>query len=239
MVRRMRTAALVLAAGRGERLGSALPKAFVPLAGRSLLARSLEALASVPEIDLVVPVVAAEALDRFAALAAERAGIPKLAAPVPGGRERQDSMAAGLAALPSDVGWVAVHDAARPLVRARDVSRVIAAARATGAALLVTPVTDTVKRVRGGVVLETPDRAECFAAQTPQVFRAELLREALEKARAEGVLATDDAQLVERLGVAVHAVEGDPSNRKITRPEDLAWAELELARRAAGEGGRT
>jgi len=239
MVRRMRTAALVLAAGRGERLGSALPKAFVPLAGRSLLARSLAALAAVPEIDLVIPVVAADALERFAALAAERAGIPKLATAVPGGSERQDSMAAGLAALPPDVAWVAVHDAARPLVRAHDVARVIAAAYASGAALLVTPVTDTVKRVRHGVVLETPDRAECFAAQTPQVFRTELLREALEKARAEGVLATDDAQLVERLGVAVRAVEGDPTNRKITRPEDLAWAELELTRRAADDGGRS
>lgn len=228
----MRIAALVLAAGRGERLRSALPKAFVPLAGRSLLARSLEALARVSEIDLVVPVVAADEMDRFAAGAAERAGLPKLAPPVAGGRERQASMAAGLAALPPDVMLVAVHDAARPLVRAADVSRVIAAARESGAALLVTPVIDTVKRVRGGVVLDTPERAEHYAAQTPQVFRVELLREALEKARADGVVATDDAQLVERLGVVVRAVEGDPTNRKITRPEDLAWAELELARRA-------
>lgn len=233
MVRRMRTAALVLAAGRGERLRSALPKAFVLLAGRSLLARSLEALARVPEIDLVVPVIAADELPRFTALAAERSGIPKLAPPVPGGRERQDSMAAGLAALPPDVAFVAVHDAARPLVRVGDVTRVIAAARESGAALLVTPVTDTVKRVRGGLVVATPPRSECVAAQTPQVFRTDLLREALEKARAGGFVATDDAQLVERLGVPVRAVEGDPSNRKITRPEDLALAELELARRAA------
>ncbi|HVP30641.1 MAG TPA: 2-C-methyl-D-erythritol 4-phosphate cytidylyltransferase [Myxococcota bacterium] len=231
----MRIAALVLAAGRGERMRSALPKAFVPLAGRTLLARSLAAMACVPEIDLVVPVVAADALERFAALAPERAGIAKLGAAVAGGRERQDSMAAGLAALPPDVGFVAVHDAARPLVRAADVTRVVAAARETGAALLVTPVTDTVKRVRGGLVVETPERSECFAAQTPQVFRLDLLREALAKARAEGVVATDDAQLVERLGGAVRAVEGDPTNRKITRPADLAWAELELARRAAEE----
>lgn len=234
----MRTAALVLAAGRGERLRSALPKAFVPLAGRTLLARSLDVLARVPEIDLVIPIVAADELARFAALAAERTGIPKLEPAVPGGRERQDSMAAGLAALPPDVAFVAVHDAARPLVRTEDVSRVLAAARESGAALLVTPVTDTVKRVRGGLVVETPPRSECVAAQTPQVFRVELLREALEKARAEGVVGTDDAQLVERLGVAVRAVEGDPGNRKITRPEDLAWAELELVRRA-GETERS
>jgi 2-C-methyl-D-erythritol 4-phosphate cytidylyltransferase len=143
-------------------------------------------------------------------------------------------MRAGLAALPPDVEWVAVHDAARPLVRAADVTRVVAAARRHGAALLAVPVRDTLKRVSGGRVAETLPRAACWAAQTPQVFRVELLREALAKAEAEGFQGTDDAQLVERLGVPVEVVEGDPSNLKITWPEDVELAEALLARRSRG-----
>jgi 2-C-methyl-D-erythritol 4-phosphate cytidylyltransferase len=126
---------------------------------------------------------------------------------------------------------VAVHDAARPLVRPEDVSRVVAAARESGAALLAVPLTDTVKRVQGGLVVETPPREECWAAQTPQVFRVDLLREALAKATAAGFLGTDDAQLVERLGVPVRVVRGDPSNFKVTHAEDLLRAERVLAAR--------
>lgn len=232
----MSVAALVLAAGRGERLGADLPKAFVPLAGKPLLLHTLAALARVDEISRVVPVLAARDLERFAALGAALAGIPKLAPPVVGGRERQDSMRAGLAALAPEFSLVAVHDAARPFVRADDVRRVIAAARSVGAALLAVPVTDTIKRVRDARVVETPPRDECWAAQTPQVFRVDLLREALAKATSAGVVATDDVQLVERLGLAVAVVEGHPGNLKITRAQDLALAEARLA--AGEESGR-
>ena len=134
-------------------------------------------------------------------------------------------LAAGVAALPEQIEWVAVHDAARCLVTLDEVREVISAARETGAAILATPARDTIKRVRDGRVVETPERSECWAAQTPQVFRAELLREALAKAAAEGILATDDAQLVERLGVPVRIVEGSAHNIKITLPGDLAVAE--------------
>jgi 2-C-methyl-D-erythritol 4-phosphate cytidylyltransferase len=227
----MSVAALVLAGGRGERLGHAVPKAFVLLRGHSLLVHALRALAAAPEIDWLLPVVPANDLDRAGEATSALRTPGKLLPAVAGGRERQDSMRAGLRALPADVDLVAVHDAARPLVRSADVSRVVAAARASGAALLAVPVADTVKRVRDGIVLETPERSECWLAQTPQVFRAELLREALAKADAAGVVATDDAQLVERLGVPVRVVAGHVSNRKITTAEDLAFAELELARR--------
>jgi 2-C-methyl-D-erythritol 4-phosphate cytidylyltransferase len=222
-------AALVLAAGSGSRLGHPLPKAFVPLAGRPLVVHSLAAMAAVPEIDRVVAVVAPAELGRFRAL--DLAGIPaaKLAAPVRGGTERQDSVRAGLAALGGDVELVAVHDAARPLVRAEAVSRAIAVARETGAAILAAPVRDTIKRVEGDRVVETPDRARLWAAQTPQVFRLALLREALAKADAEGFLATDDAQLVERLGAPVRVVPSDPGNLKITHAGDLRAAEAWLA----------
>ncbi len=223
----MKTAVLVLAAGRGERLGHALPKAFAALRGKTLLQRSLETAAAVPEVDLVQPVLAAVDLPRWFAL--ELAAIAKLCEPVPGGAERQDSVAAGLAALPQDVELVAVHDAARCLVTVEEIRRVLAAASEHGAALLAVPLRDTVKRVRDGEVLETPPRSECWAAQTPQAFRVELLREALAKARADAVLGTDDAQLVERLGVPVKVVEGSPRNLKITLPEDLEVAEAWLA----------
>jgi 2-C-methyl-D-erythritol 4-phosphate cytidylyltransferase len=122
-----------------------------------------------------------------------------------------------------------VHDAARPCVRPEAVRRVIDAARATGAAILATPVRDTIKRVVAGRVVETPPRAECWAAQTPQVFRVEILREALAKAETDGLLGTDDAQLVEALGVPVCVVPGDPDNLKITVAEDLVVAERLLA----------
>jgi len=229
----MRVAALVLAAGRGERLGASIPKAFLALAGRPLVVRAIEALAARPEVERIVPVLPAADLARFAALAPDFLGADKLGAPVAGGAERQDSMRAGLAALPDGVELVAVHDAARPLVRPEDVGRVIAAAARTGAALLAVPVRDTLKRVRDGRVAGTLPRAECWAAQTPQVFRLELLREALAKAEAEGFRGTDDAQLVERLGAPVEVVEGDPANLKITWPEDVALAE-EIWSRAHG-----
>jgi 2-C-methyl-D-erythritol 4-phosphate cytidylyltransferase len=140
-------------------------------------------------------------------------------------------MQAGLAALPSDVALVAVHDAARVLVRPADVTRVVAAAARSGAALLAAPVRDTLKRVADGRVVATEPRDSLWAAQTPQVFRIALFREALAKARADGFRGTDDAQLVERLGAPVEIVEGDSGNVKVTWPADLAFAAATLRER--------
>jgi 2-C-methyl-D-erythritol 4-phosphate cytidylyltransferase len=227
----MRVAALVLGAGRGERLGHAAPKAFVALAGRPLIAWSLETLARCEEIDRIVPVVPASRRVGLLAGLGALAGCAKLAPPVAGGVERQDSLRAGLDALPPEFGWVAVHDAARPLLRAAAVARVVAAARECGAALLATPVADTIKRVRDGVVLETPSREECYAAQTPQVFRRDWLAEGLTRATAAGRRVSDCAQLVEALGVRIRVVAGDPDNFKVTHPGDLAAAERWLSER--------
>lgn len=223
----MTVAALVLAAGRGQRLGREVPKAYVALGGQTLLARSLAAMDRAVDIDMVQPVIGADDVERFAGLGF--APSTKRLDPVIGGAERQDSVAAGLAALPESVGWVAVHDAARCLIAPEDIARVVAEAKEHGAALLAVPARDTIKRVRDGAVVETPDRSECWAAQTPQVFRCDLLREALEKARADAFTGTDDAQLVERLGVTVRVVSGSIRNIKITLPEDLALAESWLA----------
>lgn len=237
MVRAMRVAALVLAAGRGLRIRAAEPKAFLLVAGRSLVVHSIEALAACDAIDAIVPVLPPDALDRVAPGALGAVARAKLRPAVAGGAERQDSMRAGLASLPASVELVAVHDAARALVRPDDVSRVIAAADRSGAALLATPVRDTLKWVEAGRVAATVARDALWAAQTPQVFRTALLREALDKAEAEGFRGTDDAQLVERLGAPVEIVEGDPGNLKLTWPADLAWAEAALA--GAQESSRT
>ena len=251
----MTVAALVVGAGRGERFradggntggggvrgGSAgahspRPKALVPLAGRSLLEWSVRALAASPEVGLVVPVVAAEVLARLGEWAPGLSREPKVGEAVAGGAERQDSVRAGLAALGPEVRWVAVHDAARPRVRASDVTRVVSRARETGAAILAVPCPDTLKRVRDGRVIETPLRSELWAAQTPQVFRRDWLEEAHAKAVADGVVGTDDASLVEALGLPVEIVPGDPTNAKVTTAEDLAFVEVALAR--SGGAGR-
>ena len=231
-------AALVLAAGRGRRLGDELPKAFVRLRGSTLLERSLGALAAVPEVDQVTAVIAPEDAERFARLCFElpvEQRLARLTDPVSGGAERQDSVRAGLRSLADDVEWVVVHDAVRCLIGRDEVTAVIAAARETGAAILALPSSDTIKRVDAGWIVDTPDRSGCWAAQTPQVFRTALLREALEKAAAEGFRASDDALLVERLGARIRVVEGRPSNLKITWRGDLAVAEAWLAESDSAE----
>ena len=226
MATRPPVAVLILGAGRGERLGHTLPKAFVPVLGRTLIERSIAALANAEVFDVLLPVLAASDFERYAALGIEAAG---LLAPVEGGKERQDSMRAGLAALPPEVEFVAVHDAARCLVQSVDLRAVVAAAYETGAALLGERLRDTLKRVVAGQVVETPDRAEYWAAQTPQVARRDWLEEAAEQATTEGRLGTDDAQLVEWLGKPVAMVESVAPNPKITRPEDLLLAGAILA----------
>ena len=222
-------AALVLGAGRGERLGHALPKAFVPLKGRTLLQHSIEALSASGVFDLIVPVLAKADLPRFDSLGL--AGAPSLGAPVAGGAERQDSMARGLASLPPDVTWVAVHDAARCLVSPEDVRRVVAVAKEAGAALLGERVRDTLKQVEGTQVIESPDRALYWAAQTPQVMRRDWLEAAIAAEGNSGRRATDDAQLLEWAGHSVTMVEASAPNPKITLPMDLLLGELLLPKR--------
>ena len=232
MIASSSVAALVLGAGRGERLGHALPKAFVPLAGRTLIEHSIQALAASEAFLSIVPVLAKADRGRWDALPSE---VTQLATEVvEGGAERQDSMRAGLEALPDTVELVAVHDAARCLVDPADIRNVVLAARDGGAAILGEKVRDTIKRVVDGVIVETPAREECWAAQTPQVIRKDWLLEAIDQAGREDRLATDDAQLVEWLGRPVKMIEAMFPNPKITRPEDLVLAEALLAERAKG-----
>jgi 2-C-methyl-D-erythritol 4-phosphate cytidylyltransferase len=231
----METVAVVLGAGRGQRLGAGIPKAYVCLAGRSLLEWSAAALGAVPGIDAVLPVVASADDDAVGALTRSWRGPARLLDAVPGGATRQGSLGRGLAAVASAAPratWVAVHDAARCLVEAQDVLPVLAAARDCGAAIPVLPVTDTLKSVRAERVVGTVERASLVRVLTPQVFRLALLREALEKAERDGFEGTDCASLVERLGAPVATCAGRPDNFKVTEPADLARAEALLRARS-------
>jgi 2-C-methyl-D-erythritol 4-phosphate cytidylyltransferase len=223
----MQSLAILVAAGRGERMGPGRPKAFLELAGQALVLRSALVFDAAPSVGQIVAVVPEAEVEAARALLVS---VRKLVAVVPGGERRQDSVLLGLKQAPEGFdGVVLVHDAARPLVDVALVEGVAREAAGSGAAIPVLPVADTVKRVRDGLVVETLDRDELGAAQTPQGFRFALLVEAYEAARRDRVTLTDEAMAVERLGAPVRAVPGSPRNRKITTPEDLAWAEGVLA----------
>ncbi len=204
-------------------MGAERPKAFLDLGGQPLLLRSALAFEAAPSVRDVVAVVPRDEIEAARGLLSP---VTKLLAVVPGGLRRQDSVLEGLKQVPAGFdGVVLVHDAARPLVDAELVEKVAQAAAEAGAALPVLAVVDTVKRVRDGWVLETLDRSELGAAQTPQGFRFALLVSAYEAAFRDRVTVTDEAMAVERLGSPVRAVPGSSRNRKITTTEDMAWAE--------------
>jgi len=232
----MTVAAIVLAAGQGRRLGQEIPKAFVRLAGRTLLERAARALAQAPGITAVLPVLPPDSKVSLAEIRGRWRGPARLLESAPGGVIRQFSVANGLRSLreqlPS-VEWVLVHDAARALVRASDAQAVLEAARMTGAALPVIPLADTLKEIEQGRVRRTLERQRLFLAQTPQAFRYAILLEAHEKAQRDGYEGTDCASLVERLGVEVRSCPGRVENFKLTHPQDLDRAAVLLRARQA------
>lgn len=229
----MRTAAVVPAAGRGERLGPGTPKALRDLAGQPLLVHAVRALAEARSVDVIVVAAPEEELIPVRHLLSPVVDATELAV-VAGGQTRQQSVAACLAALPDDVDVVLVHDAARPLAPAELVDAVAAAVRNSADAVVPgIPVTDTIKRVdEAGRVEATVDRDRLRAAQTPQGFARILLQAAHQAAADDGVDdVSDDAGLVERLGQPVLVIPGSEDGFKVTRPMDLALAESVLARR--------
>lgn len=222
-------AAILPAAGSGQRFGSESNKLFALLAGKPLWLHAAERLAARPEIGRIVMPVSQADQSRFTDRFSDQLNHLGVEL-VLGGAERTDSVQAAIDQLNSDpaIELVAVHDAARPLVRSEDLKRVFATAAETGAAILATPVTATLKRDLGNRRRSvTVDRRELWAALTPQVFRVGLLIEAYRKHN--GRPATDDAQLVERLGHDVALVPGSADNLKITYPEDLLVAEAILS----------
>lgn len=222
----MKVAFLLLASGRGTRLGADVPKAYVQVAGTPICVRSLARLrCAAPD---AVSILAAHPDDRATHVSALEPELRELGllAVVDGGATRQESMRRALAAVPADVDVVAVHDAARPFAPVDAVRAVLDTARDQGAALLAIPSPDTLKEVGPGrEVRHTIDRSVVWFAQTPQAFRRDILERALEHADRTGFDGTDDASLCEHAGIPVHVVPGDRRNLKVTTPDDLVLAE--------------
>jgi len=232
------TSAVIPASGLGKRLNSETDKAFVPLAGQPLIAHALAVFQDCSEIEEIVLVVRAEQVGRAGELARER-GFAKVKAVVPGGEARQDSVRSGLAEVSPGCDVIAVHDGARPLITREIIASSIDAARADGAAIAAVPVTDTIKSsLDGRFVRSTLDRERLYAVQTPQTFAREVIESAYERAYADRYFGTDDASLVERLGLPVRIVQGSYENIKVTTPTDIAIAEAIMRARAEGSRGQ-
>jgi 2-C-methyl-D-erythritol 4-phosphate cytidylyltransferase len=220
----VRDVAVVLpAGGAGRRLGARTPKQFLTIGGVPIVALTARQFARHPAVAELIVVAPVALVARTRALLARHVARARLVV-VPGGAERQESVGEGLRAVSAGARIVVVHDAVRPFVTRAVIDATVAAARETGAAICALPISETIKRVRDGVVEGTVDRAGLWAVQTPQAFRAELLREAHDKARRDGFLGTDEAMLVERLGHPVRVVRGYEGNVKITTPGDLRRA---------------
>jgi 2-C-methyl-D-erythritol 4-phosphate cytidylyltransferase len=211
---------IIPAAGSGTRVGGDVPKQYRVVGDRTILQHVVDRFLSEELVTRVVIPVAADWLDRMQReLRGDRVQV------VAGGATRQESVTCGLvAADEGDFDVVAVHDAVRPFFSIETFRATVAAARHAGAALPAIPVTDTIHGVRDGILATTLDRRDLFAAQTPQCFRLQLLREVLERATAEGIEGTDEAGLAARFGYEVRVVPGDEANFKITRAEDLDLA---------------
>jgi 2-C-methyl-D-erythritol 4-phosphate cytidylyltransferase len=224
---------VIAAAGKAERFGGGEKKTFAKLDGRPLFLRTLELFVTRPDVCQTILAVAPEDLEQVKSKYGPNLGFMGVRL-VQGGDRRVDTIAAALEAVSDEAEYVAVHDAARPCVRAELVDRVFDEARKSGAAILAVPLTGTIKRVSGAkVVEETVARAGLFEAQTPQVFRKDLLRDAYGRLDPAVVDITDDAQVLELAGTAVAVVESDGTNLKITTRSDLPLAAAILKARPA------
>jgi len=223
---------LIAAAGSGRRMGADGNKLLLPVAGRPVLAWTLDAALACEAISWIGIVGQPIDADPIAGLVAAAAPT-KPVQWILGGDTRQESVSRGLAALPPEAAGVLIHDGARCLVEPELLSRCAAAVNAGLAVIAATPVTDTIKEVNGGTITATPERSRLWAAQTPQGFGVEQLRNAHATASREGWEVTDDAALYERLGLAVQVLEAPASNIKLTTPFDLTIAAAVLSQRPA------
>jgi len=226
----MNASAIIVAAGSGVRLGRSEPKAFVKIGGRTMLSYSLRVVASVAAIRELVITVPEGFED------AARAEVTATSVRIPvkitrGGAERQDSVRIALGLTSAESDFVVVHDAARPMATAKMFEACLEAAARAGGAIAAIPLADTLKRVVDSAITETIARAELWQAQTPQAFRRDILVAAHRRAVDQRILATDDADLVERNGIRVEVIEGSTANIKITTPSDLAIVEAIIAAR--------
>ncbi len=220
---------LIAAAGSGRRMGATQNKLLLPLSGQPVLAWTLQAALAAETIQWIG--IIGQEIDRSAILALVE-GASKPVAWIAGGASRQESVERGLAGLPDEARHVLIHDGARCLASPDLFDRCAEAVRGGKAVIAATPVTDTIKQVdESGVITATPNRAELWAAQTPQAFSVDELRQGHREARANGWTVTDDASLYERLGWPVNVLDAGPSNIKVTTPFDLTVARSVLAER--------
>ncbi len=227
--------ALIAAAGTGSRFGDRA-KVLAHIAGRPLLAWVLDSIEASTAIRESIVITGSHS-DAAIRMVVEEGCWSKPVTLVPGGATRQQSVAAGVRAVPADLPVVLVHDGARPLVTSGDFDRCAEAAIAYGAAIVAVPVSDTLKRVRDGRIIDTIDRGDLWAAQTPQGFTRDRLIEACDFATPEDREFTDEASIFEFLGWPVAIVPGNRANLKITHPEDVELAEaMMIARHRAGKG---
>lgn len=216
--------AVIVAAGSASRMGG-IDKVMAQLKGEPMIVRTVRAFQQCDAVKEIVIVTREDLIRPISSLCAQ---MDKVKAVVAGGKSRQESVWLGLNALSKDVKLAAIHDGARPLITNAVIDRTVRAAHTYGAAAPAVPVKDTIKVVKSGLVMATPDRANLRAVQTPQVFDFDLLRGALKKAEEENASLTDDCSAVERMGMSVKIVEGDERNLKVTTPLDLKIAEMLL-----------
>jgi 2-C-methyl-D-erythritol 4-phosphate cytidylyltransferase len=228
----MKCVALVPAAGQGKRMGGAHSKPYLLLEGKPILAHTLLELERCPLVDEVVLMVERGEIERARASVVEEFRLQKVGAILAGGVQRQDSVWEGLKTIQDDCDLVMVHDGVRPFISQEMLARSIQGAVDCGASIAGMPAKDTVKLVSAqNMVLKTPDRKSVFLVQTPQTFKRDILLRAYRQAMEDGFYATDEASLVERLGMPVKVVEGSYENIKITTPEDLVVGEMILKRK--------
>jgi 2-C-methyl-D-erythritol 4-phosphate cytidylyltransferase len=225
----MKADAIIVSAGKGQRFMEGKKKQFHLLADRPILAHTLDQFETCPLVRSILLVVGEEDMDHALKEIVEKYAYRKIARIVPGGKRRQDSVKNGMDVLAKDVDIVLIHDGVRPFVTRAMIEDSIRSADRFGAVVVAMPVKDTIKMSNpDGTVLKTLDRESLWQTQTPQTFQATVIREAYAKATEDGFVGTDDASLVERLGVKVHILPGSYSNIKITSPEDLILADLFL-----------
>ena len=227
----MKVAAIVAAAGKGERLKTKIRKPFVILGKDPILLHALKALDNSSLVSEVI-IVAHQADIPKTRLLVKRAKLKKVKDVVAGGKRRMDSVKAGLAAASGDADYVLIHDGCRPFIDNRSISSVLDAAATFGASIPAVPVKPTIKEIeKGNFVVATLKRESLVDVQTPQAFRKDILMRAYERGLAEGAEATDDSALVERMGIKVKVVDGSYRNIKITTPEDLKYAKILMGER--------
>jgi 2-C-methyl-D-erythritol 4-phosphate cytidylyltransferase len=225
----MKADAVIVSAGKGLRFMEGKKKQFRSLAGKPILAHTLDKFETCPLIRSILLVVGQEDMDYCLKEIVEKYRFQKVSQIVPGGKRRQESVKNGIDALPKDADMVAIHDGVRPFVTKAMIEDTIHSAARYGAVVLAMPVKDTIKMSNpDGTVLKTLDRESLWQIQTPQTFQVNVIKEAYYRAAEDGFVGTDDASLVERLGVKVHILPGSYTNIKITTPEDLFLANLFL-----------